>query len=391
MTDTYDRGLEVRREVLGDEHVDRALARRTEFTADFQDLITRYAWGEIWTRPGLDRRTRSCITLTALVAGRTSARAGHARAGRTPERTHARRDQGGAPAERRLLRRRRRPTRRSRSHRRCWPRKTAHEQHRAHAGRDRRRRPCGARPGAPPPRGGDRLGGTRGARPRVRRGADPRRRPRARRTVELLEEMGVAGRLREEGLPHHGFELQFAGARHRIDLSGLTGKHITVYGQQEVVKDLIAARLETGRPLVFEAEDVSLHELESESRVCATGTAARRSSSSATSSPGATVTTAPAGQHPGRSAEPVRARLPLRLARDPGAGPALERGADLLLERARLRLAQHAHTAADASLPPMRPRRGDHGVAGRADLEGITPGSTSTAGRSVRARSSRRA
>ena len=69
MTDTYDSGLEVRREVLGDEHVDRALARRTEFTADFQDLITRYAWGEIWTRPGLDRRTRSCITLTALVAG----------------------------------------------------------------------------------------------------------------------------------------------------------------------------------------------------------------------------------------------------------------------------------------------------------------------------------
>jgi 3-oxoadipate enol-lactonase/4-carboxymuconolactone decarboxylase len=55
--------------VLGDEHVDRAAARATDFTADFQDLITRYAWGEIWTRPGLDRRTRSCITLTALVAG----------------------------------------------------------------------------------------------------------------------------------------------------------------------------------------------------------------------------------------------------------------------------------------------------------------------------------
>jgi 4-carboxymuconolactone decarboxylase len=69
MTDAYDRGLEVRRAVLGDEHVDAALARRTEFTTEFQDLITRYAWGEIWTRPGLDRRTRSCITLTALVAG----------------------------------------------------------------------------------------------------------------------------------------------------------------------------------------------------------------------------------------------------------------------------------------------------------------------------------
>jgi 4-carboxymuconolactone decarboxylase len=69
MTDSaYDRGLEVRREVLGDEHVDRALERTTDFTADFQDLITRYAWGEIWTRPGLDRRTRSCMTLIALVA-----------------------------------------------------------------------------------------------------------------------------------------------------------------------------------------------------------------------------------------------------------------------------------------------------------------------------------
>jgi 4-carboxymuconolactone decarboxylase len=61
-------GMRVRREVLGDAHVDRAQARRTEFTDDFQDFITRYAWGEIWTRPGLDRRTRSCVTLTALVA-----------------------------------------------------------------------------------------------------------------------------------------------------------------------------------------------------------------------------------------------------------------------------------------------------------------------------------
>jgi 4-carboxymuconolactone decarboxylase len=69
MSDSYERGMEVRRAVLGDEHVDRAISRTTDFTADFQDLITRYAWGEIWTRPGLDRRTRSCITLTALVAG----------------------------------------------------------------------------------------------------------------------------------------------------------------------------------------------------------------------------------------------------------------------------------------------------------------------------------
>ena len=64
----HERGMHVRREVLGDEHVDAAIEGTTAFTEDFQDLITRYAWGEIWARPGLDRRTRSCITLTALVA-----------------------------------------------------------------------------------------------------------------------------------------------------------------------------------------------------------------------------------------------------------------------------------------------------------------------------------
>lgn len=63
-----ERGMKARREVLGDEHVDRAIANTTDFTADFQDFIARYAWGEIWTRPGLDRKTRSCITLTAMIA-----------------------------------------------------------------------------------------------------------------------------------------------------------------------------------------------------------------------------------------------------------------------------------------------------------------------------------
>jgi 4-carboxymuconolactone decarboxylase len=66
--DAHERGMRARREVLGDEHVDAAVDRTSGFTADFQDLITRYAWGEIWTRPGLDRRMRSAITLTALIA-----------------------------------------------------------------------------------------------------------------------------------------------------------------------------------------------------------------------------------------------------------------------------------------------------------------------------------
>jgi 4-carboxymuconolactone decarboxylase len=62
----HAQGMTVRRAVLGDEHVDRAVAGTTDFTADFQDFITRYAWGDIWSRPGLDRRFRSAITLAML-------------------------------------------------------------------------------------------------------------------------------------------------------------------------------------------------------------------------------------------------------------------------------------------------------------------------------------
>ena len=65
-TDSDDRGMRVRREVLGEDHVDRAIAATDPFTADFQALITRYAWGDVWARPGLDRRTRSCVTLALL-------------------------------------------------------------------------------------------------------------------------------------------------------------------------------------------------------------------------------------------------------------------------------------------------------------------------------------
>jgi 4-carboxymuconolactone decarboxylase len=83
-------GLEARRAVLGDEHVDRAIERTTDFTAPFQEFITRYAWGGVWTRDGLDRRTRSVITLSVLTAlGRENEIAMHVRAalrnGLTPE------------------------------------------------------------------------------------------------------------------------------------------------------------------------------------------------------------------------------------------------------------------------------------------------------------------
>jgi p-hydroxybenzoate 3-monooxygenase len=83
-------------------------------------------------------------------------------------------------------------------------------------------------------------------------------------TVDLLVESGVGDRLQQEGLVHHGIELRFAGRGHRIPLTELTGKSITIYGQQEVVKDLIRARLRAGLPLLFEVGDVTLHELESQ-------------------------------------------------------------------------------------------------------------------------------
>jgi p-hydroxybenzoate 3-monooxygenase len=84
-------------------------------------------------------------------------------------------------------------------------------------------------------------------------------------TVELLDEAGVADRLHREGLVHRGLELRFDGRGHRIDLSELTGgRAITVYGQQEVVKDLIAARVQAGGELRFEVDDVTLHDLDGE-------------------------------------------------------------------------------------------------------------------------------
>jgi 4-carboxymuconolactone decarboxylase len=85
-----EQGMKTRREVLGDAHVDRAIETTTPFTEPFQDFITRYAWGEIWSRPGLERKTRSAITLAALVALRAENEiAMHVRAARrngmTPE------------------------------------------------------------------------------------------------------------------------------------------------------------------------------------------------------------------------------------------------------------------------------------------------------------------
>ena len=79
----HDKGMTVRRAVLGDAHVDRTQTRKNAFNTEFQELITRYAWGEIWTRPGLDRRTRSLVTISMLVAlNRPEELALHVRASR---------------------------------------------------------------------------------------------------------------------------------------------------------------------------------------------------------------------------------------------------------------------------------------------------------------------
>ena len=84
MNDPYDDGMKVRREVLGDPHVDRAQAATTPFTQRFQDLITSYAWGSVWSRPGLDRKSRSVAVLTAMLAlGHWGEFAMHVRAART--------------------------------------------------------------------------------------------------------------------------------------------------------------------------------------------------------------------------------------------------------------------------------------------------------------------
>src|SRR5499427_8381728 len=85
--------------------------------------------------------------------------------------------------------------------------------------------------------------------------------------VEMLERAGVAARLKREGLVHEGFDILFAGARHRIDLAGLTGRKVVVYGQTEVTKDLMDARAAAGAKSVYEADDVSLHGIDTHPRV----------------------------------------------------------------------------------------------------------------------------
>ena len=115
-------------------------------------------------------------------------------------------------------------------------------------------------------------------------------------TVRLLRELHLADRLDREGLAHRGIALAFEGRRHRIDFVELTGTSITVYGQQEVVKDLIAARLAAGDPIVFEALDAEPTDVETDKPVIRYRHDGASASCSARSSPGATASTAPAAR-----------------------------------------------------------------------------------------------
>ncbi len=136
-------------------------------------------------------------------------------------------------------------------------------------------------------------------------------------TVDLLDSAGAGVRMHAEGLPHTGFELSFDGDNHRIDLAGLTGRSVMVYGQTEVTRDLMALRARSGAVTVYEAKDVALHDVSGASPRVSFTADGQRARSSATSSPGATASTASPASSPGGEAERVRAGLPVRLARHP--------------------------------------------------------------------------
>ena len=387
-----DEGMKTRREVLGDEHVDRAVANTTEFTAEFQDLITRYAWGEIWSRPGLDRRTRSCITITALVAtGREHELAMHVRAalrnGVTPDELKEVLLQCavycGVPAANGAF---------------AIAQRVLDEERR----RLSRARTQVGIVGAGP--AGLTLGhllhlqgiDTVIVEDRSREYVEARVRAGVieQGIVDLLTAAGAGQRLHREGLVHHGIELQFAGERHRIPLSDLTdGRAIVIYGQTEVVKDLIALRLESGRPLHFDVDDVSVHDLETERpRI-------RYRHEGRDEEIECEVIAGCDGFH-GICRPSVPAGVLSEFSREYPFGwlgilaevRAVERRARLRPPRPRLRAPEPPLTGAEPSLRPVPPRRGSRGVAGRSHLGGApAPPRTRRAGRSPRDRSSRRA
>ena len=199
--------------------------------------------------------------------------------------------------------------------------------------------------------------------------------------------------MRREGLVHTGVELQSGSERHRIAFDELVGRTIVVYGQTEVVKDLIAARLESGRPLLFEVSDVSLHDLESEHprvRYVHDGAEQELECDFVAGCDGFHGVSRPS--IPAGVLRDLRARLSLRLARHHRGRRAVPRRAGLRAHRAWVRAPQHALAGALTPLPPVRARRGSR-RSGPTSGSGRScrRGSAWTAGRCTRGRSSRRA
>ena len=182
-------------------------------------------------------------------------------------------------------------------------------------------------------------------------------------TVDLLTEAGVGDRLASERLIHEGVELAFDGKRHRIDLKGLTGQVVTIYGQAEIQKDLMAAHDAVGTPVVYEAEDVSLHGLTSDKPQLRYHKAGQghdhrlRLHRRLRRLPWHK----PAG-HPARGDPHLRPRLSVRLARHPLRHPPRQPRADLRQPRARLCAVHHALDDAQPLLPAGAGRRGRGGL-----------------------------
>ena len=176
-------------------------------------------------------------------------------------------------------------------------------------------------------------------------------------TVDLLRDVGVGERLAREGFVHHGIELRFAARGHRIDLPALTGgKAITVYAQHEVIKDLVAARLAASGTLVFEAKDVSIHDIEGER--AARALRGRRRAAGARVRLRRRLRRLPrrVARYAARGrAHRVPALVPVRLVRHPHRGAAVLARADLRAARPRLCARQHALADAPAHVFPVRP------------------------------------
>ena len=191
-------------------------------------------------------------------------------------------------------------------------------------------------------------------------------------SVDLLTKAGLADRLHAERLVHHGLELLFDGVGHHVPLTELAGRELTIYGQHELVKDLVAARLDTGRPLLFEAPAVAVEDLDT--RLARGPLRPQRTDRGAALRRGGRLRRfprrEPAGGAGGR-ADRVRARVPVRVAGRAGPGGPVVRGADLRRARPRVRAAQHALAERDPAVPA--------GGAGRA---GRRTGRTSGSGRS---------